>query len=125
MPRKLEPGLAIQLIRLCLTDDLRKTKYKGHPNKYWGHCYIASEALYHLIKRNLGFRPCYTHLPDGGTHWFLMTPCDGQILDPTWDQFPKRERGMWIYTNAISCGFLTKNPSNRAKELIRRVRQRL
>lgn len=121
--RKLEPALAIELIRRCLTDDLRKPRYRGHPNKYRGHCYVASEALYHLISRKHGFKPHYTKLTAGETHWFLMTPTGQEILDPTWDQFNISDRGFWLYTEATPCGFLTKKPSKRAQELISRVRR--
>lgn len=36
-------------VRSGLTDDLRKPEYRGNPNPMAGHCYVASEALYHLL----------------------------------------------------------------------------
>lgn len=71
-------------VRSVLTDDLRKNQYKGSPNLMTGHCYVASEALYHLLGRD-GWTSCVMRVR-GGTHWFLRRS-DGAILDPTCDQF--------------------------------------
>jgi len=34
---------------MYLSDDLRRPPWKGDPNPLAGHCYVASEALYHLL----------------------------------------------------------------------------
>ena len=108
----------IERIQNNLTDNLRKAKYQGHPNKFWGHCYIASEAVYHYWGKDRGFKPqVMKMIIDGveGTHWFLRR--DGEIVDPTKDQFDFEVD----YTNGKGCGFLTKHPSKRCMELMRKV----
>lgn len=84
-----------------------------------GHCYVASEALYHMLGgKGAGLKPVSIR-HEGCVHWWLQT-ADGQIIDPTASQFstpvPYREgRGR---------GFMTKNPSKRAQEVIRRVKRK-
>lgn len=75
-----------------------------------GNCYVASEALYHILGRD--WRPMVMRIR-GGTHWFLKHK-SGIILDPSNKQFAKRLN----YNKAKGCGFLTKKPSRRAQELI-------
>ena len=98
----------------------------AHPT--WGNCYVACEALYHLWAKDHGFKPHWTTLFDcncsadckGGTHWFLRNPKTGQVLDPTVEQF-----GGVIpdYRQGICCGFLTKRPSNRCKQMLARIKE--
>jgi hypothetical protein len=57
-----------------------------------------------------------THL--GASHWFLKHE-SGFILDLTGDQF-----GMTLdYSKARGTGFLTKEPSKRAKKLLIRIKE--
>ena len=81
-----------------------------------GNCYVASEALYHLIGgKKSGWKPMFVK-HEGTTHWFLKH-YTGHILDLTSGQFKK-----WPpYHKAIGCGFLTKQPSKRAAELIDKI----
>jgi hypothetical protein len=51
---------------------------------------------------------------EGDTHWFLRHT-SGLVMDPTVSQF----RSPPDYTKARGCGFLTKQPSKRAHELMR------
>lgn len=106
------------LIREYLSDDLRKPKYRGHPNKYRGHCYVACELLYHLAGKEAGFKPCVVRFEDGETHWFLRNE-EGTILDPTADQFGGRDNT--IYERGRGCGFLTRRLSKRARTLSCRI----
>jgi len=39
----------VERVRGALSDDLRKPEYQGNPNPVAGHCYVASEALYHRL----------------------------------------------------------------------------
>ena len=39
----------VKKLQSHLTDDLRRPPYKGSSNPLTGHCYVASEALYHLL----------------------------------------------------------------------------
>jgi hypothetical protein len=112
-------------IRKNLTDDLLNPKWrrevakaqaKGTRVRSTGHCYIASEALFHMIGgAGSGYVPQVISYADGSTHWFLRS--QDNILDPTRDQYPRRP----AYWRARPCGFLTKRPSRRAQELIGRV----
>jgi hypothetical protein len=107
----------IERVQQSLSDDLRRPPYQGHPNPLTGHCYVASEALYHLLGgKRAGLTPMVLKV-EFGTHWFLKTN-SGDILDPTADQFQEAPD----YTKARPCGFLTKQPSKRASIVISRVK---
>ena len=99
----------------------RLKKLIGNPK---GKCYYASEAAYHLLGgKEAGYTPMVAAYEDcdphtGGmvraTHWWLRRR-DGTVLDITARQFgfafPYASLGK-------GCGFLTKEPSKRAQELI-------
>ena len=114
-------GIALNpRIRRHLTDDLRKKKYQGNPNPYAGHCYVAAEAAYHLLNQlkpegHLYIPRCMKIGDD--THWFLRNQLIHCIIDPTADQFDE----IPDYSQSRGCGFLTKQPSKRAQELLRRI----
>jgi len=106
-------------LKRCFSDDLLSKKYRKlkteKDDSSFGHCYIATEAAYHLIGKKLGYRPMVMRVEGGKyTHWFLQNE-NGNVMDPTIDQYlgktPK-------YSNAKGCGFLTKKPSKRAQILI-------
>lgn len=96
----------VAAIRSNLTPDLLK---KGQT----GHCYVASEAYYHLRP---GWTP-YVIRHEGATHWFLRA--GGEVLDITADQF----RTPVPYAHARRCPFLTKKPSKRTMTLVDRLRK--
>ena len=85
------------------------------PPRQNGNCYATSEALYHLLGgKAAGWTPM-TMKMNGGSHWFLRH-ASGIILDATAAQF----RGQHVpYETARGKGFLTKNPSRRARLLMR------
>lgn len=115
-----------------LTPDLLKGVWRkiaaetGNPLA--GHCYAASEALYHLLGgRESGWTPCVlSHrtwpegLDPGQTHWFIRHKATGEVLDPTAGQFPADVD----YARAVGSGFLTKDPSKRARAIIERLAAR-
>jgi hypothetical protein len=104
-------------IRQFLTDELRRPQYQGDPNPVRGHCYVASEAIFHLSGgKAAGFQVYRVH-HENDTHWFLRDPV-GNVVDPTWDQFSSPVP----YGNATRTGFLTRQPSRRAQVLMHRVR---
>ena len=104
-------------IKKYLTDDLRKPPWKGHPNPIAGHCYVASEALYHLLKGQRGkWRPEQLK-HEGVSHWYLRHKKTGTVLDLTVSQFKK----IPPYHKGKSRGFLTKRPSKRAAQVISNV----
>ena len=105
-----------------LSEDLLDKKYRlirgksDHLPPTFGHCYVASEAAYYLLGgKEEGWKAHYIkHM--GGSHWFLKHK-SGFILDLTADQF----RIPVDYSKARGTGFLTKEPSKRAKLLIKRI----
>jgi hypothetical protein len=116
----------IKVIQLALSPELLSKSWKTKPGIHFtaGHCYCATEALYHLIGgKNSGFCPkVLSHLswPDGldidETHWFLKH-ISGIVLDPTKEQFDCPIP----YELGRGSGFLTKTPSRRAKIIMERV----
>jgi hypothetical protein len=111
------------LIIDSLTDDLltpkyRKLKKKGNVPDTFGHCYVASEAAYYLLGgKEEGWKPMHmNHL--GASHWFLQHK-SGYILDLTYNQF----KSPLDYSSARGTGFLTKEPSKRAKKLLVRINE--
>jgi hypothetical protein len=96
-----------------------------------GNCYVATEALFHILGgREAGWKAmrltCTTYghghvATNPETHWFLKHD-SGIIVDPSVRQF--RRPGWWDapdYTKARGSGFLTKRPSRRARALIKRL----
>lgn len=78
-----------------------------------GNCYAASEALYHLLGgKAAGWKPMVISMKPLN-HWFLKHE-SGTILDVTSSQFDSPPD----YDKARGCGFLTKKPSERAKQLM-------
>lgn len=108
----------IKDVRRCLTDELRKPDYRGHQNPVAGHCYVASEAIYHKLGgKAAGWTP-QTIQHEGGPHWYLKHE-DGTIIDPTADQF-----GTPVpYEKGRGCGFLTRQPSARTQQVLDRLAQ--
>lgn len=106
----------VQDVRTCLSEELRKKDYRDHPNPVAGHCYVASEVLFHKVGgKAAGWTP-QTVRHEGGSHWFLKNQ-NGDIVDPTADQFETPVP----YDQARGCGFLTKQPSKRAQVVLNRL----
>lgn len=111
-------------VKAALTDELRALRFRGRENPVVGHCYVASEALWHLLGGpESGYTPhCVRH--EGETHWYLIGPPGGfyghrHVLDVTAEQFKKPVP----YGRGRGKGFLTRKPSKRAREVMRRVQQ--
>lgn len=115
-----ERGGAVARVRAALSPDLLPPAWRrANPPFPAGYCYVASEALYHLLGgREAGWTPMRARVGEG-THWYLRHQ-DGTILDPTADQFPPYEQAP-IYLRGRGCGFLTRNPSRRTRVLLERV----
>lgn len=107
--------LDLEAIFAALTDDLRRPPYAGHPNPLRGHCYHATEALWHLLGRPAGLYPHVVRMPSGETHWYLDGPY-GRV-DLTFAQYTEPVP----YHCGRGCGFLTRQPSKRAQTIIDRV----
>ena len=79
-----------------------------------GNCYVASEALYHVLGgKAAGYTPMRMRV-GRETHWFLRHS-SGLIPDPSVRQFRRTPD----YSLARGSGFLTRRPSKRAKALIK------
>jgi 5-methylcytosine-specific restriction enzyme A len=108
-----------------LSPDLLSAEWLGlrtaqsHPLS--GYCYVASEAMYHLMGgATAGWKVFRCDLPGDGTHWWLTDP-DGGVVDLTAEQFASPPD----YALGRRTGFLSKTPSKRAAGLIERVRAAL
>lgn len=81
-----------------------------------GNCYAASEALYHLLGgKEAGWTPMVIPMSPHN-HWILKH-CSGIIIDVTVSQFDKPPN----YNEARGCGFLTREPSRKARELMEKL----
>lgn len=101
----------IQAIESNLTDDLKKKEFRGgHPMA--GHCYVASEVLFHLLEKNA--QPMQMR-HEGVSHWWLDV--DGEVVDITAAQF----RTTPNYKQGRRRSFFTKEPSKRAVKLMTRI----
>lgn len=105
--------LLVPVLVRCLTDELRRKPYSGSSNSLAGHCYVASEAVFHLFKGT--YYPCFVR-HEGHPHWFLRSVKDNSVLDVTAGQFSTDVP----YTLGVRKGFLTKQPSKRARIVMAR-----
>lgn len=111
------------IIRNNLSNDLLDKKHRlmkaNNPNlpPTFGHCYVVSEAVYYLLGgKKSGWTPHHiNHV--GRSHWFLKH-ASGAILDFTASQFHTPIN----YADGRGKGFMTKEPSKRAKELLTRIK---
>ena len=84
---ELNMSLVMGLIQRNLTPDLLKHKklmYKGDSNKYYGHCYHSSQALYYLIDTD-DLVPMSGEDYRGEKHWWLQH--GDNIYDCTAEQY--------------------------------------
>lgn len=112
----------INLVQINLTPDLLKGRWKEQTHPLEGHCYVAAEALYHIIdKENFDvYYAAYQDENGRATHWWLKRKDSELILDPTKEQYSffnlqppyhLGKRGM----------FLTSKPSKRAMQIIAKI----
>ena len=90
----MDTHFAMQLVQNSLSPELRNKKWRAlsekETNAVAGHCYVAAEALYHLLGgKDQGWVPHYlnhkvwpTGLDPEETHWFIRNTRNGQVLDP-------------------------------------------
>lgn len=129
-PTKREQQTILKIQRV-LTPDLLKPRYragnKGNP--MFGHCYAASDALYHLLGgKDAGYKPIVATDDTDGTHWWLLSP-KGEILDVTAAQYTSvGKTPPYTAPDARGCGFSShkdkrgqQQPGKEAREIIRRV----
>ena len=79
--------LVTGLIQKNLTPDLLKRKklmFRDETNKYYGHCYHATQALYYLMETDK-LVPMSGEDYRGERHWWLQ--CGDNIYDCTAEQY--------------------------------------
>src|SRR5581483_10235697 len=109
----------VESIRENLTSDLLKPGIESGANPLQGHCYVASEAYYHMMGGAAsGLKPKRMRIGND-VHWWLEDK-DGNVIDITHDQFPTPVP----YDQGRGGGFLTSQPSKRAQILIDRLTQK-
>jgi len=112
-----------------LTDELRRPEYRSNPDPLAGHCFVATNALFHLIDgAKTGWEMKCIHkehmkeLADD-THWFLQHKKTGHVLDPTAAQFDgiaPYEKGVGKGTSQT--GDDVGKPTKRAQVVIDRAK---
>lgn len=118
MPPNTDPNPAwarplISTLSGAFSPALLKKEFQGGSTPSAGHCYAASEALFHALGgKAAGFIPMNVKV-EGVSHWFLKSS-EGCVIDPTWDQFPQSAP----YAEATGRGFLTRAPSVRARQMM-------
>jgi hypothetical protein len=107
----------VRALQTCLTPDLLSPAWRQRANgPLSGHCYVASEAAWHMLGGpSSGWSPKVARIGDI-THWWLGNGTT--VLDVTAGQFVDAVD----YSKGRGCGFLTKQPSKRASELMSRAR---
>lgn len=118
----------VKLIQQSLTPDLLKPQYREQnaTNPMFGHCYVATEAFYHLTKDDYQGRFGIYHGKDdeGIVHWWLHDNYEIQIVDLTAEQYFSLNRRP-PYEKGRAGFFLTKNPSKRAVIVMEKVKNEL
>jgi hypothetical protein len=119
---RITPDELMVIIQKCLTPDLLKKEYRAEnaSNPMFGHCYVASEVLYHKIKPYGDYSAACGRDPNGIVHWWIVDNLTGERYDTTADQY--LSKGLTPpYDVGRKTGFLTKLPSKRAKIVLARM----
>ena len=112
----------LEQVKSNLTPDLLKPAYRDQnkTNPMYGHCYIATECMYHLMAPTDYF-PHWGKDEDGITHWWLEDS-SGKIIDATKEQYTLVNKTP-PYDKGRRSWFLTNKPSKRTQELMDRLDQ--
>lgn len=95
--------------------EIAKGKYHAEPGKVYGHCYVASEAYYHLTDDDPAIY-CLSY-DEGGTHWFLTRDDDRTVIDLSIEH-PSDGLGI-SYADAQRRAFITGyDPSKRTQTVM-------
>jgi len=121
-------GDLIRKIQKSLTPDLLKAPYRERnaTNPMFGHCYVATEAFYHLIKDDHPgrFSIYFGKDEEGIVHWWLHDNQAVRILDITADQYYSVGKTP-PYDRSRHGSFLTNDPSKRAVIVMEKVKNEL
>lgn len=116
--RELETLLKVRRI-LPSSDDLRRKPWRGSSRPTAGHCYVASEVVYHALGGKEAGYTVEGRVWEESQHWWLRSP-SGKVLDPTWDQFDTPLQ-FADYAAGKRRSFLTNHPSKRAVQMAARA----
>lgn len=110
-----------QKIMNNLSQDLLSNKFKGEiKNNYSGHCYLASETLFHLTGGKDVWLVRNARDSDNIVHWWLINKESNDIVDLTKRQYTDFNIKP-PYENGKPGFFLTKKPSKRCLQLINKI----
>ena len=116
MPVTLSPDLPEEIPPALSPDLLLPRFHRPDAHTHAGHCYSASEAYFHAIGgRAAGLKPVSLR-HEGVVHWWIRD-AGGTDIDLTAAQFATPVP----YALGRPRGFLTRAPSARARELLRRI----
>lgn len=119
-------AVLIRRIQAELTPDLLAPEYdrptgRRLADRVRGHCYVASEALFYMLGGlDSDWYSCQGRV-EGVSHWWLENE-RGDVLDPTVTQFERVPDYLMV---GQPRGFLTREPSARARELLARMGERV
>jgi hypothetical protein len=123
-----EFGELISKIQKALTPDLLKPPYREQnaSNPMFGHCYVATEAFYHMTREEHSgrFSIFFAKDDEGIVHWWLHDNKLVRILDITADQYFSVGKTP-PYCRSRRGAFLTKEPSKRAVIVMEKVKNEL
>jgi len=119
--KKYNPKQLLKTIRNNLTPDLLQKKYlkENLTNKTYGHCYVATECLYYML-RDKSFMPYIARDFRNNVHWWLQNK-KGKILDVTKEQYLKFNEKP-PYKTGYCNFFITNKPCKRTKLLMSRLK---
>jgi hypothetical protein len=118
----------VDAITSCLHPKLLKPEYRktNAGNPMYGHCYVATEALYCLMKEFQlieTFKPFQAKDSNNISHWWLQN-IDGKIIDITAAQYTSVGKTP-PYVNGKSRPFMFPSPSKRARNVMNCVRKKV
>lgn len=72
-----------------MTDELLKPKYKNRKvnHKYYGHCFHATHALYHLLGGEEKGYHIFKVIDEKNISHYWLENSNGEIIDPTVEQY--------------------------------------
>jgi len=111
----------VDQVQSQLTPDLLKPEYRAinETNPMYGHCYVASEVIYHLFEPGV-LQPYYGKDDEGVTHWWLVDEKRNIRVDATCDQYYSIGKEP-PYDKGVRASFLTNEPSKRCRIVTERL----
>jgi len=107
---------------LLSSSEKKRRAIEGYVSHVDGHCYVAAEVAYHVLGKPWQPKVISKKVIGSTTHWYLFNTQTNEIFDPTEEQFGD---SVIPYHQGKSCGFLTTQPSKRAKIVLERIKSKL